>query len=451
MSQNKQNHKLGLSIIALALALSYWSIQKWLITAPQPLPQRPTSAIKNSFNDGFYNEISILASQKNNYLRADYRIWIPDGVKKIRGLIVKQHGCGDGNSPGLNHANDSQWQALASKHQFALVGTRLPQEYPMCTNKALVDRAAEDTFLKAISMLAQKTHHQELNTVPWIMWGHSGGADWGTQMLEHYPEKTIAIINVHSGGIRSTSGNSEIFNLDSNSKLAANLLKTPVLWFVGAKDHCVEECVDLPKAIFDKFNQENALWALAIGPNTAHETGDTRLLAIPYLDAIARARLNDKGELHPLNPARGWIGNVVNKKVVLAEQYQGNSSEAVWLPDEETALKWQQYVTSNKIYPLNKPNAPTNVTVTEISSTTKLIKWNFTPDLENGLPDFRIYRNGSLIKTLAGQSHDYGDVTDSPYPILEFQDSTASPNSTYTVAAFNHLGESVSAPASTSD
>ena len=291
MLEDKQNYKLGLLVITLAMVLLYWGFKKWLVNIPQALPTQAASASKSSLSSGYYYETSIAQNKRDNYLSGDYRVWIPDEVEEIRGLIVKQHGCGNGDSLGLNHANDPQWQALASKHQFALLGARLPADYPMCTNEALVDNAAEDTFLKAISVLGQKSQHQELDTVPWVIWGHSGGADWATQMLEHYPDRILAVISVHAGGIRSTSGNSEILNLDANSKLIAKLLDTPVLWLVGAKDHCVEECLELPQKIYYKFHQVNSLWTLALGPKTTHKTGDTRLLAIPYLDAIATARI----------------------------------------------------------------------------------------------------------------------------------------------------------------
>jgi len=445
MFRNKQNYQLGLTIIFFAFL--YWNWKKWSVITPQELPQQSSSEVSNSLNGGFYYETSIEGIKKNKYLSADYRIWIPQDIKKIRGLIVKQHGCGsESGKKGLNHANDLQWQALALKHQFALMGTKMSGEYPMCSNEAIRDRAAETTFLKAMSALAEKTNHSELNTIPWVMWGHSGGADWGTQMLEFYPQRTIGVINVHAGGIRSTSGSSEILNLNLNSQLTAELLKVPVLWFVGEKDSYVEEAINLPKAIFNKFNQENSLWTLAIGQKTGHETGNTRLLAIPYLDAVITARMTDEGRLQSINPNSGWLGNIATMEIVPASKYQGDLADKVWLPDQETALKWKEHLASDRITPFRKPNAPTNVTITDVSPTKKIITWDFTPDLENGLPDFRIYRNGSLIKTLKGQRYDGGDVTNSPYPILEFRDITISTGSIYTVTAFNQRGENSSTP-----
>jgi len=48
--------------------------------------------------------------------------WIPAGVKKLRGVIVHQHGCGEGScKSGLTGAYDLHWQALAKKHACALL------------------------------------------------------------------------------------------------------------------------------------------------------------------------------------------------------------------------------------------------------------------------------------------------------------------------------------------
>ena len=44
----------------------------------------------------------------------NYTIWIPPGVKQLRGVVVHQHGCGEGSCrSGLTGAYDLHWQALA--------------------------------------------------------------------------------------------------------------------------------------------------------------------------------------------------------------------------------------------------------------------------------------------------------------------------------------------------
>ncbi len=52
----------------------------------------------------------------------NYTIWIPPGVKALSGVIVHQHGCGEGScKSGLTGAYDLHWQALAKKHACALL------------------------------------------------------------------------------------------------------------------------------------------------------------------------------------------------------------------------------------------------------------------------------------------------------------------------------------------
>ena len=438
MFKNKQSYKFGLLLIPLTFALLYFGWKKWLLSVPEPLPERSTLAIKNSLNYGTYYEASILPTKKDKYLSADYRIWIPNNVKRIRGLIVKQHGCGDpAAATGLEHANDLQWQALASKHQFALIGTQYSTRNELCGDWALIDHGTESSFLKAVQVFANKSGHLELDKVPWALWGHSGGADWAAQMVYKYPNRTIAVVATRCGG--STF----------RSKLDSKLFKVPVLFAVAEKENTlVDECRDLPQRIFFRYRKEKALWAVAVEANTAHETADTRLLAIPYFEAIMTARLaKNSNELLPIDKTQGWLGDLTTHEIAPVDRFKKNPLQAAWLPNEETALKWQEYVTTGKIYPTSKPKAPTNVTVTNISPTEKVIKWNFTPDLENGLPSFRIYRHNSLIQTLEGQKHNFGDAPEPANVTLEFRDTKTAPDSIYTVAAFNQLGESVSSPA----
>src|SRR5258708_5966169 len=65
----------------------------------------------------------------------NYTIWIPPGVKQLRGLVVHQHGCGEGSG---------------------------------------------------------KSGHPELAKVPWVLWGHSGGGHWAGGMVLLHPERVAA-------------------------------------------------------------------------------------------------------------------------------------------------------------------------------------------------------------------------------------------------------------------
>ncbi|MEC9131887.1 MAG: hypothetical protein VYE02_10920, partial [Verrucomicrobiota bacterium] len=74
---------------------------------------------------------SIEPRQEDAFAAAHYRLWMPRETPELRGILIRQHGCGSGaREKGLDHAQDPQWQALAQKHGFALMGSQLwaPEE-----------------------------------------------------------------------------------------------------------------------------------------------------------------------------------------------------------------------------------------------------------------------------------------------------------------------------------
>jgi hypothetical protein len=482
------DNKIKMTILFFVLFASYlfFEQRKWLLNVPKPLPQNLVTVNDktNANRYGSYYEVSIPPTGAAQYISADYRLWIPKGVKTLRGIIVKQHGCGGDSSMalGLNYANDLQWQALALKHRLALLGTKYPTDYETknrypddpCNSWALIDRGSEKALLMAIHKLSQNSRHPELAKLPWVLWGHSGGADWSIQMAKKYPERTIAVVLARGGAALVSDSTSSLI---LNAKISPGLLKVPVLYALGEKDPNTEEDVELPKKIFHRYRNAGALWAIAEEANAGHETADTRLLAIPFLDAVLSKRLTaGDGTLRAVDSAQGWLGDLQTHTIApIQAGIKGNSLEDVWLPNEETARKWQTYITTpsfwdkaryklcssqkinallgtqyladscqpNKITPTRKPSSPINVRMTKIREKEIALTWNFKPDLENGLPPFRVYRDSSLIATLQGQGYDGADGPVPPNVVLEFRDKKATVNSTYSVSAFNKLGESI--------
>jgi pimeloyl-ACP methyl ester carboxylesterase len=478
----------GVLLTLLIVVLLHLGWKWWVVVIPRPLPQEPTfdRNRSNSLLQGSYYEVSIPPTGTAQYLSADYRLWIPGSVQTVRGLIVKQHKCGGdpATALGLVYANDLQLQALAQKYKFALLGTKLPIDsessikYPdnSCNVWADIERGSEDAFLKALSALAQKSHHPELDKLPWVLWGYSSGADWSMQMAQKYPERIIAVVAVRCGGaLILYSEPSKLLTSDINSAV----LGVPVLFALGEKESAEkqEECVSLPKKVFSRYRKAGALWTIAVEANADHAPDDARLLAIPYLDSILASRLTtDDTRLRQIDAAQGWLGNPTTHVIAPMNQYEGNPLEAAWLPNETIARKWQSYITTpgiwnrvrfrlcrmekvssflgilhlskscypGKIPPTQKPAAPTNIQATSLGATEVGLTWDFAPDLENGLPSFRIYRNKSLIATLQGQGLNYGDLPEPPHVVLEFRDKEATANDMYTVSAFNALGESFS-------
>ncbi len=80
--------------------------------------------------DPAYHRVRYEASKEPGTLvfPVNYTVWIPPGVKSLRRVIVHQHGCGEGScKSGLTAAFDLHWQALARKHDCALLGPSYEQ------------------------------------------------------------------------------------------------------------------------------------------------------------------------------------------------------------------------------------------------------------------------------------------------------------------------------------
>jgi hypothetical protein len=133
---------------------------------------------------GDYLKIDYPASTASNELQVavTYTLWLPEGVKKVRGIIVHQHGAGTTASiEGSTAAYDLHWQALAKKWDCALLGP----SYHVQNEKIDLSPGAselwfdprhgsEQTFLRALGDFAAKSGHPELQSVPWALWGVPG-------------------------------------------------------------------------------------------------------------------------------------------------------------------------------------------------------------------------------------------------------------------------------------
>src|SRR5262249_30614973 len=225
------------------------------------------------------------------YKSADFRIWIPDGAKRIRAIIVRQHGCG---RKGIDHADDLQWQAPAAKHDAALLGSWVPQA---TEGKGWFDRAngSERAFVEALKHFAKESEHPELAAVPWAIWGHSGGALWACHMTNRHPERVVAV------WARS----------QALTEYVAEALQVPIVFNYGEgeKTGRFEVVHKNSQAAFNTYRPKGALWALAVDPKSSHDCRNSRQLAIPVFAKTLAARLPKRGtQTIRLNEATGRTG-----------------------------------------------------------------------------------------------------------------------------------------------
>src|SRR3954465_14742336 len=124
----------------------------------------------------------------------NYTVWVPPGVTTLRGVVVHQHGCGEGScKSGQTGAYDLHWQALAKKHGCALLSPAYEQpEKADCQLWCDPRNGSDAAFRKALADLGAKSGHPELARVPWALWGHSGGGHWCGGMVMLHPDRVAA-------------------------------------------------------------------------------------------------------------------------------------------------------------------------------------------------------------------------------------------------------------------
>ena len=396
-----------------------------------------------------YYRVRYEASDKPGELiyPVSYTAWVPPGVKAIRGVIVHQHGCGEGScKSGQTGAFDLHWQALAKKHDCALVAPAVEQPEKADCQKWCDPRNGSDAaFQKALAELGGKCGHPELSIVPWALWGHSGGGFWSGGMVLLHPDR-VAAAWLRSGTppVRPVEGRPAPYTVSEAA------CQVPVMCNLGTKEGVTVKDgrfaggwkgVDI---FYSELRAKGAIIAVSVDPFTAHECGNQRYLAIPWLDTCLTARLPAKnGEpLKAMPESSGWLAPLHTDEpeiiaAVPAAKFTGSKEKSIWLPNEDMAIKWKQYITDTKVADTTPPPAPSNVQVKGNE-----ITWEAEADLESGLAPFIIERDGKFLANAPEkgnnpfgrpifQNNAYSDTPTQPLVKMQFTDTTAEAGKTY--------------------
>lgn len=384
-----------------------------------------------------------------------YTAWIPPGVKTLRGVIVHQHGCGEGScKSGLTGAFDLHWQALAKKHECALLAPSYEQpEKADCQMWCDPRNGSGAAFQRCLADLGAMSAHPELAKVPWALWGHSGGGHWAGGMVLLHPER-VAAAWLRSG-VPLLTPNPERSTIKPHT-LPDAALGVPLMCNPGTKEGVtVKEgrfagVWPANEAFFTALRAKGALIGVAVDPLTSHECGNQRYLAIPWLDACLSARLPEKrgDSLRPMPRGNVWLAALGSTDAVPAENFTGEATKAIWLPGEAIAKLWTQYVKDTALPDTTPPPAPTALRVDGHTLT-----WQAEADIESGLAGFIIERDGKTIAKLPEQPKNpfgrpifqglqYSDTPAFPLVPMRFTDPQPVPGKkhTYRVIAVNTAG-----------
>jgi hypothetical protein len=411
---------------------------------------------------GVYFEVAYPAAHEGGLLQLPvaYTLWVPDDAARLRGIIVHQHGCGfDANRAGETSAYDLHWQALAAKWNCALLGPAYKQTAagvegcrPWCDPRNGSDQA----FLRAIDDFAARSGREELRSVPWCLWGHSGGAFWASLMQTLHPERIVAVW-LRSGTAYPAWTSGEV----PAPTISAEVYRIPTMLNPGIKESTDGRPIAAwlgSSAMFKDFREQHAATiAFAADPLSGHDCGDSRYLAIPFFDACLALRLPDPTAadqtLRAIDQNRGWLAELMGRTAVPAAEFTGVKKRSVWLPDERVARAWMEYVRTGAVGDVTPPDTPTNVTVTRRSDGATVVRWDIVADLESGLRAFIIERDGKILaqvpETPVGkfgrplfQAMSFHDTPEAPLPVLQFVDDAATRDAAhrYSVIAVNGVG-----------
>jgi len=267
----------------------------------------------------------------------DTRLWIPNNVTVIMGVIIIGNGA-LGDQRGRTAETD--WQALARAHDFALMGTSLY----ICQSADDVN-AEVPMLLADLAWYATASEHPEVTNLPFVLCGWSGGGQIAYGINTKIPERVIAY-EVDKGGYYVSGA------------LSAAALKTPAIYVAGATDTGTR--IANITTLFDTNRPIGGLCALAFEQNTGHAEGNVNGMFFTFFDHAIRARypagvtpLSGPVTLLDLSETNGWlaakptVSNGLSGSVYAYTAYSGTTTSACWLMDADVANLYRGFATYN--------------------------------------------------------------------------------------------------------
>jgi dienelactone hydrolase len=325
------------------------------------------------------------------------RLWVPDTVTKLRGVIVTCHPSGVGPPPAYQQdyrpsANDTTaWdetyttdyntiaskrmdlalQLVARRHAFALVGLYFTDQKPggiSASGTIAADVSMMPGHAAAleagITSLATNYSRRELTNAPIVIYGFSGGSGFAAYYAAYNPGRCIAFSHNKGGSIG-----------DYAPAFLTTAEQVPGLLCYGEAD--TTNRIDTIKTVFAYHRANGALWSLIPDYGLDHDSqGYGRFLGAAFLDRLIEMRLppdwvpgGAAPVLRSLAEDTGWLGDNATWEsaasaigsfsasgVTLAEKRAMS-----WLPDRYLAEAWRSVTTHLPPMKLSSPLS-TNVT-----------------------------------------------------------------------------------------
>ncbi|MBQ7253499.1 MAG: hypothetical protein IJS30_02345 [Bacteroidales bacterium] len=358
---------------------------------------------------------------------ADYGFYIPSTAKRIRGVMVFQHGCSQ-EEFGLSRHCDIQYQAFARKWDLAIVETNI---FGLCDVWAYPSNGSYAALLLALTKAAKLSSHPELPDAPFLLWGHSGGGFWTLSMLHEHPERIIAAVCYSAAW-------------DPQWEYPSAAYDVPVIFRHAGPGEGADNIPATANHSFAHFRSHDAPAAIAYTRGQGHNFSYMRSMTIPFWEAALKQRLAPDGSLQPLDRGQTFLGDPETFSICREKYYDGDKSCLCLLADQECAEAWREYARDGQVTDKTPPQKPYDLKIVRDGDKQKLT-WRAEADIESGINHFNIYCNGELVGRIPeeGVYQDYDRNGDQALPVnppaMEFPipDST---NVVYQVETVNRSG-----------
>lgn len=279
------------------------------------------------------NRLDWAAPAGMNYDHAKFRLWFPDGMRPVQGVIVLAPGS---NEDGRSQVDDWRWQAFAARHHLALLGCDFGDKlHPQMFIEAYTNASggSGQALLDALAEFGNQVSHPELARAPLLLWGMSAGGQFNYEFVAWRPDRVAGFI-VNKGGIYFSA------------LLSPEARQVPGLLFIGGEDLASRQ--DAIHGLFAINRRAGALWALVEEPTAAHVVGQSRAMAEMFFDDLLALRLGSPSAPNQTEPRLlaekdGFTGNPKTYTVrkIGTEENGGSADAASWLPTERIAHAWE--------------------------------------------------------------------------------------------------------------
>jgi hypothetical protein len=243
-------------------------------------------------------------------------------------------------------------------------------------------------LLEALDKIGNISGYTELNIVPWLLWGHSGGGYWTLAMMKNYPERILAVFSYSPA-------------FDPQWEFPAEAAKIPLLIrHAGSNDgnQSGVDCWGTALHVFSKLRKMNGPVSIAYTPGQSHNFSYVRYMAIPFYEAVLAQRLSGSASvsMESLDSTKAWLGDTATLQIYNASRFKGNRESLCLLPDSVSASKWKEFVTTGSVADRTPPPAPFDLHIKLVKDSIQ-VTWNAYADIESGISYFNIYEDGVYV------------------------------------------------------